>query len=54
MRWRRNADFAFETTLAGRTLAGWLKSLRETGYAVHLVYFWLETPISLSRVWPKG
>jgi predicted ABC-type ATPase len=40
----QRADFAFETTLAGRTLAGWLKSLRETGYAVHLVYFWLQSP----------
>ncbi len=37
------ADFAFETTLAARSLAGWLGNLRQTGYAVHLVYFWLES-----------
>jgi predicted ABC-type ATPase len=47
----QRADFAFETTLAGRTLAGWLNSLRETGYAVHLVYFWLESAdLAVSRV----
>src|SRR5262245_50857903 len=39
----QRADFAFETTLAARSLAGWLKGLRETGYTVHLVYFWLES-----------
>src|SRR4051812_29505376 len=36
-------DFAFETTLAARSLAGWLQKLRSTGYTVHLVYFWLES-----------
>jgi predicted ABC-type ATPase len=37
------ASFAFETTLAGRYYAGWLKSLRQSGYRVHLVYFWLAS-----------
>lgn len=31
-------DFAFETTLASRTFAPWLKSLRESGYRVHLAF----------------
>ena len=39
----QRATFAFETTLAARTLAGWLKRLRQDGYAVHLVYFWLKS-----------
>jgi len=39
----QRADFAFETTLAGRTLAGWLDGLRQGGYIVNLVYFWLES-----------
>src|SRR4051812_41459535 len=37
----RREDFAFETTLAARTYSGWLKAIRETGYHVRLVYFWL-------------
>jgi predicted ABC-type ATPase len=45
------ADFAFETTLAARTLAGWLDRLRQTGYVVHLVYFWLESAdLAVARV----
>ena len=39
----QRADFAFETTLAARSFAGWLQGLRRTGYAVRLVYFWLES-----------
>lgn len=47
----QRADFAFETTLAGRTLAGWLKELRQTGYTVHLIYFWLESAdLAVARV----
>src|SRR5258707_14460501 len=37
----QRANFAFETTLAGRTYADWLDSLRTTGYRIHLFYFWL-------------
>jgi predicted ABC-type ATPase len=47
----QRVDFAFETTLAGRTLAGWLENLRQSGYVVHLVYFWLDSPdLAVSRV----
>src|SRR5262249_25006153 len=31
-------DFAFETTLASRSLAPWLKHLQSAGYKFHLVY----------------
>jgi predicted ABC-type ATPase len=37
----QRASFAFETTLAARSLAGWLRELRDSGYTVDLVYFWL-------------
>src|SRR3954453_3158377 len=39
----QRADFAFETTLAARSLAGWLDTLRQSGYVVKLFYFWLES-----------
>jgi predicted ABC-type ATPase len=38
---RRRLDFAFETTLAGRSHAVWLRELQEEGYAFHLIYLWL-------------
>ncbi|MFZ1700521.1 MAG: zeta toxin family protein [Pyrinomonadaceae bacterium] len=44
-------DFAFETTLASRFYAGWLKELRERGYQVSLVFLWLENvDIAIQRV----
>src|SRR5947209_16204911 len=39
----QRADFAFETTLAGRSYARWLELWRQAGYTVHLVYFWLSS-----------
>jgi predicted ABC-type ATPase len=47
----QRANFAFETTLAGRGYASWLNSLRATGYAVHLFYFWLNNvEMAIARV----
>ncbi len=47
----KRADFAFETTLAGRTYVGWLRSLRAAGYNVQLAYFWLNSPdLAVARV----
>jgi predicted ABC-type ATPase len=47
----QRANFAFETTLAGRAYARWLRSLRQTGYTVHLVYFWLASAdLAVERV----
>jgi predicted ABC-type ATPase len=44
-------SFAFETTLAARTYARWLSDLRRNGYAVHLFYYWLESPeLAIGRV----
>lgn len=48
---REHRDFAFETTLASRSFAPWLRSLRTDGYAFHLVYLWLPTvELALARV----
>ncbi len=37
-------SFAFETTLASRTFAPWLRGLAEAEYEVRLLYFWLPNP----------
>ncbi|HTU23870.1 MAG TPA: AAA family ATPase [Pirellulales bacterium] len=39
-----NNSFGFETTLASRTYAPWLRKLRATGYRVHLTFLWLSSP----------
>jgi len=47
----QRVDFAFETTLAARTYASWLESLRAVGYEVHLYYYWLDSPeLAINRV----
>ncbi|MGL6097710.1 MAG: AAA family ATPase, partial [Fimbriiglobus sp.] len=44
-------DFAFETTLAARTYAPWLTSLKPLGYEVFLYYYGLDSPdLAISRV----
>jgi predicted ABC-type ATPase len=44
-------DFAFETTLASRTFAPWLKDLRSSGYRVHLAFLSLPNfELALARV----
>jgi predicted ABC-type ATPase len=37
-------NFAFETTLASKTFAHWLKTLKAKGYAFHLFFLWLPSP----------
>lgn len=39
----RRRNFAFETTLASRSLAPWLADLLGTGYEFHLVFLWLPS-----------
>jgi len=44
-------DFAFETTLAARTFAPFLRSCKARGYGINLVYFWLSSPdLAVQRV----
>lgn len=37
-------SFAFETTLATRSYAGWLRRLRDQSYQIHLSFIWLRSP----------
>jgi len=47
----QRVSFAFETTLASRSFAPWLKKLTRSGYAVHLVFLWLPSDdLALARV----
>ncbi len=47
----RNESFAFETTLASRTFAPFLREQVDRGYQVHLVYVWISSPdLAVSRV----
>lgn len=44
-------DFAFETTLASRSFAPWLRDLRESGYDIHLFFLWLSSAdLAIGRV----
>ncbi len=48
---RRRADFAFETTLASRSFAPWLDTLRASDYKAHLAFLSLPSvDLALSRV----
>ena len=48
---RERRDFAFETTLAGRGHARWLRELRSSGYRVHLIFVSLPDPdLAVARV----
>ena len=44
-------DVAFETTLASRTFAPWIKTLAATGYEFRLVFFYLPSAeMAVARV----
>ncbi|MGA3201733.1 MAG: zeta toxin family protein [Bryobacteraceae bacterium] len=44
-------NIAFESTLASRTFAPWIRELKKTGYRFHLFYFWLPSPeLCVNRV----
>ncbi len=43
--------FAFETTLASKHYAGWIKKLRDERYAFQLIFLWLRSPdLAVQRV----
>lgn len=43
--------FALETTLAAKHYAGWIRRLREDGYAFQLMFLWLPSPdLAVQRV----
>jgi predicted ABC-type ATPase len=45
------ASFAFESTLASRSFAPWLRGLVADGYDVHVTFVWLKSPqLAVRRV----
>lgn len=48
---RRRDDFAFETTLSGRTYLSVIQSMRARDYCVHMLYLWISSPeLALQRI----
>lgn len=46
-----SVDFAFETTLAAKSYAGFIREAQTKGYFVTLIYFWLNSPeLAVERV----
>ena len=44
-------NFAFETTLATRSYANWLRQLVQEGWHVNLIFIWLDSPeLAVQRV----
>jgi predicted ABC-type ATPase len=39
----QGVSFAFETTLASRSFAPWIRELSQTGYRFHLMFLWLPS-----------
>jgi predicted ABC-type ATPase len=47
----RGIDFAFETTLAGKSYARLFKTLKRQGYAIHLFFLWIPDPaLAIARI----
>ncbi len=47
----RGEDFAFETTLSGRTYRKILTDVKAQGYALHMFYLWIPSPeLALKRI----
>lgn len=47
----QRADFAFESTLSGRSYLRFLNQLRQNGYRIIMYYFWLFTAVdAIERV----
>lgn len=48
---KRRVNFAFETTLSGKSYLPILRNFRKQGYALHLFYLWLPSvDLALARV----
>lgn len=47
----KNTDFAFETTLSGKSHFGFIKKLKEKGYCIHLFFLWIPSKqLALARI----
>lgn len=48
---RRGIDFAFETTLSGKSYVNLFSELKTKGYALHLFFLWIPNPeLAISRI----
>jgi len=48
---KSGCDFAFETTLAARNFANFLRKSKLRGYTINLIFFWLQSPeLAIERV----
>ncbi len=48
---RLGADFAFETTLSGKTYINLIKELKAKSYTVHIFFLWIPAPaLAISRI----
>lgn len=48
---QRSVDFAFETTLSGKSYVKWLLALKNKGYALHLFFLWIPNPdLAIARI----
>ena len=47
----RDLDFAFETTLSGKSYVRLFKALKTKGYAVHIFFLWIPSPeLAIERI----
>jgi predicted ABC-type ATPase len=47
----KNVDFAFETTLSGKSYVAFLKELKERSYSINIFFLWIpNTELALSRI----
>jgi len=47
----RSVDFAFETTLSGKSYVDLLTELKSKGYAPHLFFLWIPSPeLAIARI----
>jgi predicted ABC-type ATPase len=48
---KQQLDFAFETTLAGKTYFSMLRKFKENGYKLHLFFLWIpDTKLAIARI----
>ncbi len=48
---KARTDFAFETTLSGRTYVPLLRNVKRTGFRLHMFYLWIPSPdLALLRI----
>jgi predicted ABC-type ATPase len=48
---KRGDDFAFETTLSGKSYVNLLAHFKKKGYAIHLFFLWIPSPeLAIARI----